>query len=42
VVGSISIGMDITEDQIECDKLKIKLKEAETLIEYLKRQGSIR
>lgn len=40
VVGSISIGMDITEDQMECEKLKIKLKEAETLIEYLRRQNS--
>jgi PAS domain S-box-containing protein len=39
VVGSISIGMDITEDQMECEKLKIKLKEAETLIENLKRQN---
>jgi PAS domain S-box-containing protein len=37
VTGSISVGVDVTDDLLECDELKRKLSEAEALIDQLKK-----
>ncbi len=41
VTGSISVGVDITEEHSEMENLKKKLREAENLINYLKEGGKI-
>jgi PAS domain S-box-containing protein len=37
VTGSISVGVDVTDELLECDELKRKLSEAEALIEQLRK-----
>lgn len=37
VSGSISVGVDVTDELLQCDELKRKLSEAETLIDKLKK-----